>query len=396
MKINYEQHTVKEMLKLYCDWLMEQRTDDPFFRVFELGEPIYEWYMVFYPVRTLLLGGKLLNNREYIDTALKYVDTYLTEQLPNGGFTSNFRRKPTYLATKADIEEVFAYGKVNVADNGSNITAIIQAAEYVDSVTRKKYIDAARRWFDEWVIIWALPGGAYACGIWMGEKLNKPCTCSMGTVAAALSAFGKFTGEYDYIEKAERCMTYQCEQWTDENDGRPVYLDIDIDKMALDDFANSFYLLEGMCWTHSATKNEIVKKTIEDKLRLWIFGRKGLLSQWSDSWFNYMVVAKPWDDAPGDLPGSRQLSCRLGWEMAKSNGIIHAFLYYLNNIEDNILLREKVEKGLKYLTHPLKCRMSGVMSDPEESYGAFAVQSTGFAGLSLAESILPGSAFKVI
>jgi hypothetical protein len=31
--------------------------------------------------------------------------------------------------------------------------------------------------------------------------------------------------------------------------------------------------------------------------------------------------------------------------------------------------------------------MSGICSDPEESYGEFAVQATGFAGLSLADGI---------
>ena len=58
-------------------------------------------------------------------------------------------------------------------------------------------------------------------------------------------------------------------------------------------------------------------------------------------------------------------------------------------------LREKVELGIRYLSHPLKARMSGVMAEPEESYGAFAVQATGFAGLSLAEAVQPGVVFEV-
>ena len=72
---------------------------------------------------------------------------------------------------------------------------------------------------------------------------------------------------------------------------------------------------------------------------------------------------------------------------------MHAFLYYLNNISENPQLREKVELGLKYLSNPLKARMSGVASEPEESYGAFAVQATGFAGLSLAEGITKNARF---
>lgn len=36
-----------------------------------------------------------------------------------------------------------------------------------------------------------------------------------------------------------------------------------------------------------------------------------------------------------------------------------------------------------------------IMSDPDESYGAFAVQSTGFAGLSVAEAYKKGSSYTV-
>jgi hypothetical protein len=67
----------------------------------------------------------------------------------------------------------------------------------------------------------------------------------------------------------------------------------------------------------------------------------------------------------------------------------------LNHIEDNPLLREKVEISLKYLSNPLQARMSGVASEPEESYGMFAVQSAGFAGLSLAEAIKIDSVFNL-
>jgi len=39
--------------------------------------------------------------------------------------------------------------------------------------------------------------------------------------------------------------------------------------------------------------------------------------------------------------------------------------------------------------------MSGVASEPEESYGIFAVQAAGFAGLSLAEAIKADSVFNL-
>ncbi len=389
VKITYEQLTNEQMLKVCCDWLMEQQNNENFFNVFELGKQRYEWYMIMYSVRTLILGGKLLNEDKYIEAALKYTDLYISEQLPNGGFTSNYRKTPSSKLDKKGLHEILRFGRVNLADNGSNVLAVLQAVPYVDINKQAVYLNAARRWFDEWVAIWSLPEGGYGNGIWVGHKLNSPYSVAMSMVAAAFSAFSKLTGEYEYVENAERCMTFHCSKWTDEDDGRPIYFDcypLPSEK-TLSDFGHSFYLLEGMCWTHFASNNADVKSILEDRLKMFIFGPKGLLSQWGDSWFNFMVKATAADDT--------RFKLRLGWEMAKSNGIMHCFLYYLNHIEDNEILREKVNLGLKYLTHPLKSRMSGVMSDPEESYGAFAVQSTGFAGLSLAEAIKADSVFSL-
>ena len=47
MKIIYEQQTPEEALGLYCDWIVEH---------LKKFEPPFEWYFLFYPIRTLLLG----------------------------------------------------------------------------------------------------------------------------------------------------------------------------------------------------------------------------------------------------------------------------------------------------------------------------------------------------
>ena len=75
----------------------------------------------------------------------------------------------------------------------------------------------------------------------------------------------------------------------------------------------------------------------------------------------------------------------------KHRGIINAFSSI--SCEDEYI--ETVELGIKYLSHLLKARMSGVASEPEESYGIFAVQAAGFAGLSLAEAIKADSVFNL-
>lgn len=393
MNIPYQQLTEKEALKVYADWLLEQQIEKPakFFKCIEKGENRFEWYMVFYPMRALLLAGKLFKERKYIDPVIGYIDIYLSEQLPNGAFTSNYRQQPTSTMTKKEFHELLRCGKLNVADVGSNVMGIMQAAEFVGKEKHDEYLNAVRRWLDDWVPIWALYDGGYGNGIWVGHKLNAPYTCAMSTVMMALSAFSLVTGDDEYIENAERCAEFQCGKWLD--DGRPVFMNCyPLGEQALDDYSHSFYLLEGLCWTHYVSKTKKIKKMIEKRLKEWIFGEKGLLTQWLDSWFSFQNPYRPPLD--GEL-GSSRLGLRRGWELAKSNGIPHTFLYYLNHIEDNPVLREKTELGLRYLSHPLKARMSGVATEPEESYGMFAVQSAGFAGLSLAEAVKKDSVFKL-
>lgn len=124
MKIRYEQLSLSDALGTYADWLLEQQVEEParFFKCYQKGQLRLEWYMIFYSVRTLLLAGKLLKERKYIDAALKYIDIYLAEQLPNGAFTSNYRQQPTEKLTKKEFHELLRSGKLNIADVGSNTT----------------------------------------------------------------------------------------------------------------------------------------------------------------------------------------------------------------------------------------------------------------------------------
>ena len=85
---------MEEALKTYAEWLVEQGIGDPKHHFERCGE----WYMLFYPLRALMLCDKLFGKREYADLAFKYIDIYLSEQLPNGAFTSNYRRQPTELS----------------------------------------------------------------------------------------------------------------------------------------------------------------------------------------------------------------------------------------------------------------------------------------------------------
>jgi hypothetical protein len=296
MKIPYEQLSIQDAFRLYADWMLEQQIEKParFFKILNRGRQSLEWYMVFYPMRALLLAGKIFKDQKYIDPVLGYVDKYISEQLPNGGFTSNYRQQPTENLSKKEFHELLRCGKINIADVGSNVTGIMQAAELADSKRKDKYMDAVRRWLDDWVPIWALKDGGYGNGIWQGHKLNSPYTCAMSTVTMALSAFSQLTGEKEYIENAERCIEFQCSKWLD--DGRPIFMDCypQASEQILEDYSHTFYLLEGMCWTHYVSENKKIKDLIEKRLREWLFSDNGILAQWASSWFSFHAADYVW------------------------------------------------------------------------------------------------------
>ena len=396
--IRYEQLTPREALEGYCDWLLEQQTQDEVGTFFYItganGQRSREWYMIFYPLRTLLLAGKLLDRPDYTAAVWKYFDNYVSEQLPNGGFTSNYRNHPTEALTKREFQEILRSGKVNLADNGTNTHALVQAAMMCDDPERKaRYLKAVGRWLDEWVPIWALPGGAYGNGIWGGHKLNSPYTIAMNA-CTSMAAYAMATGDDSYMENAEGFMRYQAGKWLD--DGRPIRMNcypLPEDNSVVEDFSRIFYIFESMCWMHCASKNEEMRRLIEEKLHLWLFGPCGILRQLPPyaPWF--LTISKP---VPEGMVSSRNGQVRLMWEYAKCCAIPYLFSYYLRCIEDNAELRADFDKCVRFLAHPLHALTLGVAGDPDTPMGFFAVQATGFAGLSLAESICPGAAFTCI
>ena len=143
MNIPYEQLEPKAALKVYCDWIMSQLS--------KFQNPPFEWYFLFYPIRTLLMGARILNCKEYAEATWPFLDHYVEEQLPNGALTSNFRGQPAATMTQKDIEDLLRNGKLNLADNGSNVHGLLQAAvTMTDDEHRERYLGAAKKWLDGW------------------------------------------------------------------------------------------------------------------------------------------------------------------------------------------------------------------------------------------------------
>ena len=65
MKIPYEQLTPEKALETYCDWIVER---------LKSFTPPFEWYYLFYPIRTLILGAKYLDREDYAEAAWPWLD----------------------------------------------------------------------------------------------------------------------------------------------------------------------------------------------------------------------------------------------------------------------------------------------------------------------------------
>ncbi len=381
MKIPYKQLTPEKALETYCDWIISQLP--------KFDKPPFEWYFLFYPMRTLLMGAQLLNRKDYAEATWPYLDHYVEEQLPNGALTSNFRGQPAAEMSQQDIEDLLTCGKLNLADNGSNVHGLILGAvTMTDKKRRTRYLEAARKWLDDWTPIWRLRTGAYGNGIWEGHKLNGPYTMAMN-VCSAQAAYTLVTGEERHIRNAEKFAMFQCDHWHEL--GVPIRFNLyprPDDKSFCGDFARIYYLFEALLWTWHVSRDKAVRKRIAQRLKQWIDA--DLIKRWpaDRDWFDMnKCVCQVYDEEYTDSG----LGVRFYWQACKAAGMSGLLSYYVNNIEDRADLRNRVARGGRYLSNPLKARMLAVMADDVEP--TFCMQATGFGGLGVAEALKPSSTF---
>ena len=383
MKIPYEQLSRREALALYCDWIVEQ---------LKSFKPPFEWYYLFYPIRTLILGAKLLGKEEYAEAAWPWLDQYTLEQFPNGALSSTCRGKAITEYTVDEIEEYIRCGKLNLADGGSNVHGLMQAAIYCkDPVRKKRYTDCACKWLDCWVPIWSLPNGAYGNGIWNGHKLCDPYSMAMN-VCSAFAGAAIATGEKRYVRNAERFAMFQCDHI--HPSGVPIRFNLyptPTSDSLIGDFSRIFYMMEAFCWVHRVSTDTEVRSRIEQMLKKWI--NADIITRWPDD-YGFFDMDRPslridwrgWKDSFGE-------GLRYYWYACKCAGLPSLLHYYVNNIEDDPAIRSRCERSFDYLSTPLKARLLGIMAD--DAVPDFCLQATGFGGLTVAEGVEKNSTFDI-
>ena len=382
MDIPYRQLRPEKALETYCDWIVS--------RLPRYQQPPFGWYTLFYPLRTLLMGARLLNRKDYAEAVWPHMDHYVEEQLPNGAFTSNFRGQAGDSMSQEEIEELLTNGCLNIADNGSNVHALLLGAiTMTDETRRARYLAAAKKWLDCWAPIWRLPSGAYGNGIWIGHKLNGPYSMAMN-ICSALSAFTLISGDEHYVRNAEKFAMFQCDRWHEL--GVPIRCDVyplPSENTLIGDFSRVYYLMEALLWTYHASKDQDVRKRIAYRLKQWIDA--DLILRWpiERDWFD---MNKSYCQVSAEGYTDSGLGVRFYWQAAKAAGMTGLLSYYVNNIDDRDDLRDRVNRGGRYLCNPLNARMLAIMANDVEP--KFCMQATGFGGLGVAEALKPSSTFQ--
>ena len=95
----------------------------------------------------------------------------------------------------------------------------------------------------------------------------------------------------------------------------------------------------------------------------------------------------------GEYKDSYSEDLRYYWYSAKCCGIPSLLQYYVDNMHDDPEVRKRCQLGVQCLSHPLKARMLGATA--VDFVPQFALQATGFTGLTVAEGVKNGITFEI-
>ncbi len=354
-------------LKLFCDWLVAHQMESG-----SLNPNSAEWYRSAYPARALLAGYDIFGEKKYLDAVTRLLDKLVSEQLPNGSWSSGFSNKPVAQRTKKEIERA-QDGTTNTADVGSISTCLAVAYPHVDDVRKKAYRDALRQFSDQYAARWQLPSGGFTNGRWAGKDMTVPYSVATGTQGMSFCALYAITGEPKYLKIAERAAAFLLDNW--QPDGRPIHhhhAEARAQVLRVTNFGDICYYHEAILWVWHWTADEALKARIRQVYAWHIKGEQGLLTaRVGGVWW---PAADPWTNS-------------------KAAAMPLVLLEYNRSMAHDPEVAEAVRRATVFLCTPDFAARIGILCDPDMPWGLQSTTATGFAGLVLAELTKPGVVF---
>lgn len=349
-----------------CEFLLRNRRPDGF-----LEANSSEWYRSAYPMLTLLAGFEVFGDRRYLRAVTDLLDKLVDEQLPNGAWSSLFADAPVSQRSPQEVAQVMSW-TTNTADTGTVATCLSAASRFVDAPRRRRYIEAHRRYADEYVRHFQLPSGAFGNGRWLGQDLTFPYSVATGVQAMSFTALHAATGEPHYLEIAERAVDWLLrDTWLE--DGRVVFHPHDSSQalvLPATSFGTLHYFHDGIQWVWHWTRDEALRDRIREAYARHVHGSAGLLAARQHGVW--------WQPSPN------------AWENSKAGGIPRVLITFGRDATADAEVAEAVERCAAFLAHRAFALRIGVTEDSRPPWGEFSIPSTGFAGLTLAELTAPG------
>jgi hypothetical protein len=357
----------RQALRAYCDWLLAHRPANGSF-----NPNSAEWYRSGYPVRTFLAGYQIFGQKPYLDAVCGFLDKLVSEQLPNGAWSSGFSNRPVAQQSKAEVQRVMS-GTTNTADVGSISTCLAVAYPLVDPQRKARYLAALKRFSDDYAAQWQLPSGGFTNGRWGGKDMTVPYSVATGTQGMSFCALYAITREPRYLKIAERAAGFLLDNWLP--DGRPIHHHHALptsEPVKCTQFGDIYYYHEAILWVWHWTADPALKDKIRRVYQWHIKGPRGLLAARAHGvWW------------PPEHP----------WVDSKAAAMPLVFLEYQRNMAADAEVQEAVRRAAVFLCHPDFASRIGIMVDPELPWGQFSMAATGFGGLFLAEMVRPGVIF---
>jgi hypothetical protein len=244
------------------------------------------------------------------------------------------------------------------------------AYPYVDPERQKSYLNALKRYADDYAMQWQLPDGGFSNARWKGNDMMVPYSVATGNQGMSFCSLYAITGEQKYLKIAERAVRFLLDNW--QENGRPIHHHHAIDSTFTQDvtaFGDIYYYHEAILWVWHWTKDPSLKNRIRQVYSWHIKGSNGLLQARENG------VWWPVNDA---------------WSNSKSGAMPLVFIAYDRHMGYDEDIHKAVGRCTRFLCNSDFSRRVGIMCDPKEKWGEFSLSSTGFGGISLAELIKPG------
>lgn len=379
----------QEALRTVCDWLLDHRSDDGF-----LGDAydggVIVWYTASMPIRALLAGYDILGDVRYRDTAFAILDIFVGEQLPNGGFTWDYRGIPTSELSDSEIERVSATCRLPMSDIGSVVSALAIGSAYADSPRKEQYVASVLHFCDDWASRFQLRSGAFTDGTDIGGADTGVYSCATAIEASVFSLAHAISGEERYLAVARDAIRFLLPDWLD--DGRTIgrctthwfmrnRLPFVMEPLY---FGDQWYYDEGFITTALHAQDENLRRDIIDAIRRRVFGTCGLLAA---------LDGKVWWPVQ-DI-----------WNNAKSLGMVQTLLSAKQSGMTSPGLEDALECMNAVLCTPEYSVRLGTMANDDErpasvhlnrTWSGTGIEATGFAGMTIAEMIKPGVLYLAV